>query len=260
MTTVPALAALTLLAAASAQQRAGPVADHTRVLEVRSYNLKAGTRDRFHGLFLGRALPLLKKWKVDVVAFGPSLHDRDSWMLMRAFDSLDDRTRIEDAFYGSDEWRNGPRADILAAIESYTTIVIRVDDTTLRGLRMPTQTDNRAADLEALLRLNNDYIDSVRTSNLNRFRQILADDFLCTLPDGTLIDRAEFLEHTARPATIGNLEVHDVNVRVMDDFAIVHARTTFTQAGGAPGAGRYTDVWARRNGQWVAVAAHVTRR
>ncbi len=230
------------------------------MLEVRSYNLKPGTRDRFHALFLGQALPLLTKWKVDVVAFGPSLHDSDSWMLMRAFDSLDDRTRIEDAFYGSDEWRSGPRADILAAIVSYTTIVIRVDDTTLRGLRMPTQTDNRAADLDALLRLNDDYIESVKTSNLNRFREILADDFLCTLPDGTLIDRAEFLERTARPATIGNLEVHDVNVRVMNDFAIVHARTTFTQPDGAPGAGRYTDVWVRRNGQWLAVAAHVTRR
>jgi hypothetical protein len=30
-------------------------------------------------------------------------------------------------------------------------------------------------------------------------------------------------------------------------------------ADGRAGAGRYTDVWARRNGQWLAVAAHVTR-
>ena len=25
------------------------------------------------------------------------------------------------------------------------------------------------------------------------------------------------------------------------------------------GQGRYTDVWTRRNGRWLAVAAHVTR-
>jgi len=45
----------------------------------------------------------------------------------------------------------------------------------------------------------------------------------------------------------------------MGDVAIVHARTTFTLADGKPGSGRYTDVWARRNGRWQAVAAHVTR-
>ena len=26
-----------------------------------------------------------------------------------------------------------------------------------------------------------------------------------------------------------------------------------------PGHGRYTDIWAKRDGRWVAVAAHVTR-
>ncbi|MGH3129068.1 MAG: DUF4440 domain-containing protein, partial [Gaiellaceae bacterium] len=47
--------------------------------------------------------------------------------------------------------------------------------------------------------------------------------------------------------------------RLLGDVAIIHARTTYTLADGRPGAGRYTDVWARRNGQWLAVAAHVTR-
>jgi hypothetical protein len=45
----------------------------------------------------------------------------------------------------------------------------------------------------------------------------------------------------------------------MGDFAIVHARTTYTMADGRQGSGRYTDVWARRGGNWLAVSAHVTR-
>ena len=48
-------------------------------------------------------------------------------------------------------------------------------------------------------------------------------------------------------------------VRLMGDVAIIHARTTYTTSDGAPGSGRYTDVWARRNGTWLAVSAHVTR-
>ena len=52
------------------------------------------------------------------------------------------------------------------------------------------------------VRLNEDYIRSVQVSDVQRFKEILADDFLCSLPDGSLIDRARFLEQTARPVTI----------------------------------------------------------
>jgi hypothetical protein len=87
-----------------------------------------------------------------------------------------------------------------------------------------------------------------------------ADDFLCTLPDGTIVDRDRFLQHVAQSSTLGDLQSDDVNVRLMGDFAIIHARTTFILPDGTPGAGRYTDVWARREGRWLAVAAHVTRK
>jgi ketosteroid isomerase-like protein len=116
-----------------------------------------------------------------------------------------------------------------------------------------------AADLAMLLELNREYIRSVQMSDIQRFKEILADDFLCSLPDGAIINRERFLEQTAIPVKISNLEAHDVDVRLLGDFAIIHARTTYTAADGRPGEGRYTDVWARRNGTWVAVSAHVTR-
>lgn len=115
------------------------------------------------------------------------------------------------------------------------------------------------SDLDVLLDLNRDYIHSVEHSDVQRFEEILADDFLCSNPDGSLTDRAAFLEQTAKPVTIANLEAHDVNVRIMGDVAIIHARTTYTLPDGGAGAGRYTDVWARRDGRWLAVSAHVTR-
>ena len=115
------------------------------------------------------------------------------------------------------------------------------------------------ADLDLLQQLNRDYIESVQTSDVRRFDEILADDFLCSNPDGSLVDRAGFLAQTARPVTISNLEARDVRVRVIGDAAIVHARTTYTLPDGRVGSGRYTDVWARRQGRWLAVSAHVTR-
>jgi len=230
-----------------------------RVVEIRSYNLKPGSRDRFHQLFLREALPMLQRWKVDVVGYGPSLHDSDSYYLMRAYSGVDERQKSEDAFYGSDEWKKGPREAILAAIDTYTTIVIRVDDATLRGLHMTTRAEPIADDLSTLVELNLAYVRSVQTSDVRRFKEILADDFLCSNPDGSIVDRAQFLEQTARPVSISHLAADDVNVRIMGDVAIVHARTTYTDADGRPRSGRYTDVWARRNGRWLAVSAHVTR-
>jgi len=117
-----------------------------------------------------------------------------------------------------------------------------------------------ASDRETLLALNADYIRAVQTSDVGRFEEILADDFLCTQSDGSLSNRDEFLRQTAAPAGISNLEAHDVNVRLMGEIAIVHARTTFVTPDGRPRSGRYTDVWARRGGRWLAVSAHVTRQ
>jgi len=115
------------------------------------------------------------------------------------------------------------------------------------------------SDQETLLALNADYIRSVQTSDVTRFDQILADDFVCTNPDGSFIDRDNFLKQTARPVAISELAAHDVMVRVVGDCAVIHARTSYRLPDGKAGAGRYTDVWARRNGQWLAIAAHVTR-
>jgi len=111
------------------------------------------------------------------------------------------------------------------------------------------------ADIDILRQLNQDYIRSVQISDTRRFDEILADDFLNSNPDGSLVDRAQFLAQIARPATISNREANDVRVRVMGDFAIIHARTTYMHEGGRAGAGRYTDIWARREGRWLCVAA-----
>jgi ketosteroid isomerase-like protein len=114
-------------------------------------------------------------------------------------------------------------------------------------------------DLESLIELNKEYIRSVQHSDVRRFDKILAPEFFCSTPDGDLLDRAAFLKQTALPVKIANLAAEDVKVRLMGDFAIIHARTTYTLADGRSGRGRYTDVWARQAGSWRAVSAHVTR-
>lgn len=116
-----------------------------------------------------------------------------------------------------------------------------------------------ARDEDVLAELNEAYIASVQNGDVARFRDLLADDFLCSNLDGSLVDKPAFLAQTARPVTISGLIAEDVRIRVLGDVAIIHARTRYRIANGEEHRGRYTDIWARRNGSWLAVAAHVTR-
>jgi hypothetical protein len=104
-------------------------------IEIRSIILKPGRRDEFQRLYIEVALPLLRRWNFDVMAHGPSLHDEDSYYVIRRYDSLAQREEMEDTYYASDDWRLGPREAILALMENYTDIVFELDEVTVEGLR-----------------------------------------------------------------------------------------------------------------------------
>ena len=116
-----------------------------------------------------------------------------------------------------------------------------------------------SGEVDTLLELNRNYIRAVRESDVRWFEANLAEDFLNSNPDGTLVDRATFLKQIAPPCPLQNLRAEDVRIRVLGDVAIIHARTTYGNAGGQAGAGRYTDVWQRRQNRWLCVSANVTR-
>ena len=114
-------------------------------------------------------------------------------------------------------------------------------------------------DYDALTALNKDYIDAVQNGDVQRFEEILSDEFYCSNSDGSIVDRAGFLAQTAKPVTIKGLKGVDVIIRLIGDMAVIHGATTYTTAEGRVARGRYTDVWHKQNGRWLAVSAHVTR-
>ena len=117
----------------------------------------------------------------------------------------------------------------------------------------------RATVHEILGELNGGYVRSVEERDAAWFDKHLAPDFMNSNPDGSLVDRAAFLGQVARGAGVSGIQAHDVIVRVIGDLAIIHARTSYRTPSGRDGTGRYTDIWSRRAGRWVCVAAQVTR-
>ncbi len=61
---------------------------------------------------------------------------------------------------------------------------------------------NAQRDLDTLTALNLDFFASVQKGDVKRFEEILADDFMSSHPDGSLLNKAEFLKLTAQPVTI----------------------------------------------------------
>jgi hypothetical protein len=114
-------------------------------------------------------------------------------------------------------------------------------------------------DVAVLRQLNRDYVRSVEERDPQWFEKHLARDFTNTYVDGSFADRAQFIERVARDSGISNRRLQEVAIRLLDDFAIIHARTISTTSSGAEVFVRYTDVWARRDGQWLCVSAQLTR-
>ncbi|GAB3275583.1 hypothetical protein GCM10027589_00850 [Actinocorallia lasiicapitis] len=97
------------------------------IMEIRTYRLLPGTREEFVRVMREESVPLLERHGINVVACGASLIDEDGHeeaYLIRAFSSLEMHREQEEAFYGSEEWRRGPREAIVSRIESMHSIVI----------------------------------------------------------------------------------------------------------------------------------------
>lgn len=106
-----------------------------RLVEIRSYRLKPGMLDSFHAVVVDQAVPMLRRWGTEVVAFGPSPHEADCYFLARAYTGLDDLNARQNAFYGSDEWRAGPREAIVSRIETHLSTVVWMSAAAVDELR-----------------------------------------------------------------------------------------------------------------------------
>jgi uncharacterized protein (TIGR02246 family) len=116
-------------------------------------------------------------------------------------------------------------------------------------------------DLAVLHALNQNYVKAFREADAAWYDAHLAPDFVVISGNGSFHDRAAALANFARPAIAAQFRsfpVDRVNLRRFDDVALLHAENAYELKDNRKGVSRYTDIWHKRDGRWLCIAAHIT--
>lgn len=236
------------------------------LIEIRSYNLKPGTRQTFNQLFEKEALPMLDRWGIKVVLYGASLHDSDSYFLIRAFNSIDERQKTEDAFYSSTEWKQGPREAILAMIQNFTTVVLPVSSIK----KIPSKINNLISDVSTqadsaiLTDINKKFINNFLKQDVQSHNKIIHKDFVCIESNGNIVPRDLYLKNWATDfdnSGYTSFSYQDEVIRIFGNTALVRAKTVYSKlVNKKPITGYtiYTDTYIKEDGEWKCVQVQIT--
>ena len=117
-------------------------------------------------------------------------------------------------------------------------------------------------DIAAIKALNEAWIHGYGTKDTAALSHIWADDFVLVNPAGQRVHKQDLLHNMASPAAhFLSSRVDTAEVHVAGSLGYIMARASFvtTDENGkqTKGATDYLDVYEKRNGRWVAIAAHV---
>ena len=115
------------------------------------------------------------------------------------------------------------------------------------------------SDVRTLQQLNQEYVDAFMNADVEWYRAHLAEDFVCVESDGSVLDKAEFLSNTVKGPDVVEYKLHEVDIRIYGDAALVRATGVWIREDGSMGMSRYTDVYIRISSEWKAVSAQITR-
>ncbi|HTX03049.1 MAG TPA: NIPSNAP family protein [Candidatus Acidoferrales bacterium] len=93
------------------------------IIEVRTYTIKPGLRDRFIAFFEKRAIP--EQQAVGIKVLGPLLDTENPnvFLFLRAFPSLEERDRMKSLFYDGPVWKNELEGIAMPMIEHYSAVL-----------------------------------------------------------------------------------------------------------------------------------------
>jgi len=113
---------------------------------------------------------------------------------------------------------------------------------------------------QTITRLEHDWVTAIVNKDTVTLDRLIADDFSGTTND-QIYSKGDAIEDV-KTGTHESLDLDNIRVRLFGDTAVVTmGQTEKSRHGDSDFSGHYlfTDVWAKRNGQWIAVASHGSR-
>jgi len=96
------------------------------IVEMRTYKLKPGTRERFLEIFRTQSVPAHDEIGMRILGPFLSLEDPDTFFFMRGFPDLASREEMKARFYEGELWKRDLESVLMPMIEKYD--VVLVDD------------------------------------------------------------------------------------------------------------------------------------
>ena len=90
------------------------------IVEVRTYKIKEGLRERFIDFFENKAVPVQRSKGMRILGPLLDLENPDVFIWLRAFPSLEERERMKSALYDGEEWKTELEAIAMPMLDSYT--------------------------------------------------------------------------------------------------------------------------------------------
>ena len=116
---------------------------------------------------------------------------------------------------------------------------------------------------EEVKRLNRQWMESYVRSDIAFLEQHLADDYMSTFPDGTILDKkGEIAALKSGDISLAEMTPSEMDVRTYGEAAVITGRSVIkakVKGQEVSGEYRFTDVWVKQHNRWMAVASQVTR-
>lgn len=98
------------------------------IVEVRTYKLKPGQRDRFVQFFVATVIPAQRSHGIEIIGPLLDLEDPDAFVFLRSFPTLAAREEMMAAFYASDAWKDEIEGFVKPLIDSSSVVLTEGKD------------------------------------------------------------------------------------------------------------------------------------
>ncbi|MDH6123005.1 NIPSNAP family protein [Kitasatospora sp. GAS204B] len=105
------------------------------LLEIRLFTVRPGGREEFDRVSREETIPMMRRWGINVIAFGPALNTEDGYYLIRSFPSEELRVSVQEAFYASAEWEENYDKKVTEMIADYHTALAPLTADLSTGLK-----------------------------------------------------------------------------------------------------------------------------